>query len=243
MNSTWFLHLLPILCIWLAGGLIAIVRWHRHPGVCALVVLSIVTMIAATSATHIAVQYFTRSNSPVLVQQYLAMTGLVNMLLRTIAWGAILTAVFGWRPAPIGVARPMLQFSIRGLLTLTLAVALLCAAGRAIVGWLGGVSQYWISIVDDLPMAICWLCGVWIAIRRWPAHPPVSAIALAAIALSAASFLAFHLVWMSNLNSGTIYLVQWASLLSGIIAPIVWALLLAAALGWRADATAAAQSA
>jgi hypothetical protein len=175
---------------------------------------------------------------------YLAVLGLANMLLRTTAWVAILTAIFGWRSS--GLARtPTFQFSIRGLLILTLVVALLCAVGRVVVSWLGGVSPYWVSLADDLPVSICWFCGGWLAIRRWSEHPIVFGLALAGIALSAASFLFFHLVWMSNLTNANIYLANWAITFSGLISPVVWLLLLAAALGWRTEpaAMAPAQSA
>jgi hypothetical protein len=247
VSSTWLCFSVPLYAVWAVGGCLAIARWRRHPRVSLLVLLSIGAMLVAAVGMQVSVWFISRAMSgPSFgsLAPYLAVLGLAHMLLRTTAWVAILTAIFGWRSS--GLARPQtFQFSIRGLLILTLAVAVLCAVGRVVVSWLGGVSPYWVSLADDLPVSICWFCGGWLAISRRSEHPIVSSLALVAIALSAASFLSFHLVWISNLSSGTAYLVQWASLVSGLIAPIVWALLLAAALGWRSEpaATAPAQSA
>ena len=232
-------YLVPVLIVWLIGAVLALARWPRHPQVSASVLISLACMLLAflvqQAGFHLVLNYFRQpGQSASTVALPLSVVGILASIVRTAGWLAILIAVFGWRKLDPAKSAAPLQFNIRMLLALTLAVALLCGLGRGLVALMGESAGFLLSLLDDVPLVVCWLGGAWIALKRWTWHPGVSRLALLAIGLSLGSFLMFQSLWIFV---GTIGLsprpFQWINMLSGPIAAVAWASLLTAALGWR----------
>ena len=115
---------------------------------------------------------------------YLGLLSLAATLLRAGAWAGILVAVFGWREPHPHARAAAFQFSIRGLMIVTLAVALLCGLVRGLIAWLGESAMLLLNLVDDIPVIVCWIVGIRVALVRWPMHPAVSKCALYGIGIN-----------------------------------------------------------
>ena len=148
-------------------------RRSRQPQVSGLVVGSLATMAASSILQRILVAVIISAAQKsgrgiASVSLVLSIIGLAAAVIRLGAWIAMLTALFGWRDAAAtGPSRATLQFSIFSLMAVTLVVAILCGAVRALVVWLGESAEILISLVDEAPLLICWVVGIRIAIARW----------------------------------------------------------------------------
>jgi hypothetical protein len=93
---TLFLPELPAILVWLAGLVLAIVTWRRHPQVSGLVICSLVLFLldvvaGAWSAARL--PFLAGGAAGMLVGLAAGLRGLV----RALAWILILVAVFGRR--------------------------------------------------------------------------------------------------------------------------------------------------
>jgi hypothetical protein len=240
--STWsqiaqYAWMLPGLTVWTAGLLVAASRWSRHPPVSALIVASLGTLIAATLLYRLAFAVIVESLGGSGLRNiglYLGFLQLAMSGVRTVCYAAMIAAVLGWRQAS-GETRPApLQFSIRGLVLLTLVVALLCGLGRAVAGWLGDAGPQFIQLVDDIPVYACLAVGIWLAIVRWRRHPEVSQLAAIGLGLSLAVSIAGQTIWLLVFQwSSSRSLIPLVSLGLSLIAAVAWVLILCGAFGWR----------
>jgi hypothetical protein len=235
-------YLAPVLVVWLVGAILARARWQRHPQVSAGALISLACMLVAFVGQqvgfHLVLNYMRQAGqSMATVGLPMSIVAIVASLVRTAGWLAILISVFGWRPldrSKTAERLAPLQFSIRALLALTLAVALLCGLGRGLVALMGESAGVLLNLLDDVPIVVCWLCGAWIARTRWAWHPGVSRLALLAIGLSLGMFLIFQSLWIFVRTMGLSPTpLQWINILSGPISAAAWASMLTAALGWR----------
>lgn len=233
------LSVLPIYAVWLVGIVVALIRWGRHPQVSAIVAASLAGLLVLNVGTRIAssmiISAARRGGQPLAsIGVYLGILGIAASLLRASAWIALLIALFGWRQsAPQTSGLPAFQFSIRGLMILTLAVALVCGLGRGLVLWLGESAAFLLNLIDDIPLIICWIIGLRIAIRRWPVHSQVSAFALWGICIQLATLFAWQVVWFSRPAMQNLLGTYLFSALLTMISAGGWVLILIAVLGWR----------
>lgn len=228
---------LPGMCVWTVGLIVAINRWNRHPRVSALIVGSLAVMIAATLAYRIGTTIVfetLRSAGQWRFGLYVITLELAMAGVRTACFAAMIVAVFDWRPTAEGTYPAAWQFNIRGLVRLTVAVAFLCALGRAAAGRLGDVSPQLLQLVDDIPVYACLTIGMWLATARWARHPQVSQLALFGLGLSLVTSVVGQTVWLSILPwSNSRSLIPLMNLGLTGCASLAWVLILCAALGWR----------
>jgi hypothetical protein len=225
MRSLFVLsHWMPLLLVCVYGAGLAIQRWQRHPQVTAWFVIALACMLAASlGAAALSDRLFMTGGQP--IDRALLAIASVATLVRTVGWAAALVAIFGWRPARRERSLE-LQFSIRGLLILTLVVAILCA-------WLRGRGTL-LVFFRNTPLVICWIYGCWLALslKKW--HPQVSLRTLLAIGLSCAALLTFDEIW-DRFGWTTISpsLISYYSAGSAALHAAAWWLLVEAALEWR----------
>ena len=233
---------LPLYLVWLVGTIAARVLWRRHPGVSAalaggLCALLLVSLVQRTAGFLLIENAQRGGRSIASLAMALSVLGIVSILVRTAGTAAVLAALFGWREAKLPpherLRRSPFQFSILGMLLLTLAVAILCAVVRALIGLLGESAMFLLQLVDDVPLFVCLLVGIVLAIGRWRRHPQVSLFAAIGISLVFTVTLYWQLVmiWMS-LNRGNLGL-DFANAATLIFSTLGWILVLIAALGWR----------
>jgi hypothetical protein len=229
--------MLPSLIVWTVGLIVAIGRWGRHPQVSALLAASLATMIAAILAYRFGMAIILQtqgSAGPRAMGLYLGVLQLAMAGVRAACYAAMIAAVFGWRRTADGTYPTAWQFSIRGLIGLTLAVAVLCALGRAAAGWLGEVGPQLMQFVDDIPVYACLAIGMWLATTRSARHPQVSQLAFIGLGLSIATSVVGQTIWSIIVPwSISRSLIPLVSLALSIFASLAWVLILCAALGWR----------
>ena len=229
---------IPLIVVLIVGITLAIGRWDRHPVVSALLVATLATVLLCSLGFRTLVPILVASRggtSLASVNLLLGILGIAMALIRTASWAALVTAVFGWRTNADGTAPAPLQFSIRGLVVVTFAVALLCGLGRALVGFLGETAPLLIQLVDDLPVVVCLGIGIWIAAARWRRHPAVSHLATSAFGLAIAVSIFPQLLFLAAIDwvghSPLFY--SLFTLTVSLASATSWALAIAAALGWR----------
>lgn len=241
MRTLYYCFLAPVIAVWLIGAAIAISRWSRHPRVSALLVLGMCGMFLSSLVLQIGVpaimqQLRSQSAPGDRLQLFVSLFIIGASPLRIFGWGCVLVAIFSGReysdqPSP---ARKPLQFSILGLLIITAVVGAVCGFVRLLIDFLGESSMYLLSLIDDIPIVICWLGGGWLAISRWRAHPQVCRRALSGLCLTAASFLALQATWLLVIVTQSAYsFLGLVNGLSMVTMPVAWTLLIAAALGGR----------
>lgn len=96
---------LPVILVWLAGMILAIIYWKRHPWVSLLTFIA-VTGILITSL----VDTYLGMWLPILLQQQgfsinqvgivMGIRGLISSLMTAGFWILLLAAIFGWRNKP-----------------------------------------------------------------------------------------------------------------------------------------------
>jgi hypothetical protein len=239
---------LPFAIVVGIGIIAALVRWQRHPRVSALLVGTLTVSLAANVAlaivTLVSIERLTASQSTfsgdVQVIQF-PVIAVLSAFVGMATWIAMLVAAFGWRQPASHVSSRQFdgwQFSLRGLMLLTLAVAVLCAAVRGVAEFLATDSVLLRSWVTELPIIVCWLFGLQLAIRRWHWHPAVSRLVLVAIALSFLGHSLFFLMLFWTMRPGGFESSRPGGLLlvyslSALLSMVTRVLLIVAALGWR----------
>jgi hypothetical protein len=229
---------IPTGLVWLVGLFVAIARWKQHPGVSAAVSIGMGAMLAGVTIQTIVVSFLlpsagTRSMQSLMIG--LGIMAVVVSLFRAAGWAAMLTAAFGWRDvSPDAARRPLWQFSIRNLLIVTFAVAVLCGIARAVVNLLGEAALYLLGLVDELPTFICWIYGGWLASTRRDRHPQVARRVATAIGLSVVNLLLGLITFaVAFIGSAHDWVFVPYFFMGVVVGPVSWALLLTAAFGWR----------
>jgi hypothetical protein len=229
---------LPAVVVMIVGIVLAIGRWQRHATVSAFLVAGLATMLICWLAFHIAMPILVSSLSGTSVDSLILLLGVLGILMAlvdTLSWGALVAAVLGWRSVPDGSPPAPLQFSIRGLIALTLAVALMCGLGRVMIGNVDEAALPLVQLVDDLPATVCLGIAIWIAVTRWQRHPAVSHLAIWAFALAIGVSILPQLLWMAGIEliGSSSLLFCLINIIFSIATATSWALTIAAALGWR----------
>jgi hypothetical protein len=226
----------PLFVVWIVGIVVALVRWRKHPSVSALLAGALLALLVLSLTTRLASFLIIQSSqqpgrSVQATGLYLGILAIAGSLIRTGAWAAVLVALFGWRPLP--GERPAgapWQFSILGLMGVTLAVAVLCGFARWLVSWLGESATHLIQLLDDVPLFVCWLVGLGVAIWRWKRHPQVSLLAVLGIGTSIANTVIWQIVWITVTTGNRFGWIPVLNVFSALAAATGWALLIAAVL-------------
>jgi hypothetical protein len=233
---------LPANIVAIVGIVLAMLRWRRHPTVSAILVASLATSLVSGLAFRITVVILADQRGggyDNTINLVLGSLGILLAVIRTVCWSALLVAIFGWRTGSNGSSSVPLQFSIRGLIVVTFAVAVLCSLGRWLVGILGESAPVMIQFVDDLPLVTCFGIGIWMAIARWPSHPWVSFLAVWSFTLGIAVMLVPQTIILialrSSYYSSAFYLLIQLTATIATTAYVTMAI--AAALGWRDPAS------
>jgi len=229
---------IPTAIVWLVGLFVAIARWKQHPGVSAAVSIGMACQLAAVAIQTIVVSFLLATTGPRSMQSLMIGLGIMAVvvsLFRAVGWAAMLTAAFGWRDFSSDAARrPLWQFSIRNLLIVTFAVAVLCGIARALVNLLGEAAMYLLGLVDELPTFICWIYGGWLAWTRRDRHPQMARRVGTAIGLSVVNLLLGVFTFVVALvGSAHDWVFVPYFFMGVVVGPVSWALLLIAAFGWR----------
>ena len=240
---------LPGLCVSLVGIRVAVHRWRRHPAVSGLVVTSLGMMIAVNLAQRIGTRLIVNQINwggwdAESIGLYLGIVGMVALPVRAVAWVLLLIALFGWRDSvqhSMQPHPPAFQFSIRGLMIATVAVAFLCAAGRLLVSLLGESAGILLNMLDELPIFVCLGIGVWLGIARIPRNPGPMKLALFGLGLLATSLIlsmGMHLWLKATRSYDLLALITFMTAVLTVMGATGWALIIAAVF-WRDDATVA----
>jgi hypothetical protein len=237
--------LAPLVTVMVVGIFAAIMRRGHHPAVSTLLVASMSTMLVAYVTIRLAIVILLANRGGASMTQVSVYVGLLTLTLaviKTAVWGGVIAAMLGWRQQPGKQAAP-LQFSIRGLIAVTLAVAVVCALMRTVVSLMGDMSPLLLQLVDDIPVIACLGIGIWIAASRWRLHPHVSHLAIWALGLALTVTIVPQVLGMAVTIASTrpvpsiLLLINFGASLTSIVS---WSLAIAAALGWRNDASLAA---
>jgi hypothetical protein len=237
----WVAYFVPFAAVAVVGTAVALARWRRHPRVSAIVAGTLVAFLALAVLYQIGVRLVyaqmgplsTNSPDPRLVV-YLGLLGLIYTVVRVGAWAAMFVAAFSGRRTMADGGR--WQFSIRGLLLLTLFVGVTCGLLRGLLALFelgAGILILWI---DDVPMLICWLIGARLAIIGRKHHPAVSTLVLAAIGASFSMLAINQFPWLWIMlydRAAAVDFTPLVSLMTALVGAAAWAMLTAAALGWR----------
>jgi hypothetical protein len=97
-----YLFQLPLFLVWLAGIILAIMRWQRHPRVSLLVLIALIlilieTIINSFLGIWIPLMLSQQGATPGQMGTILAIWRLFASILGAVTWGLVLVAVFGWR--------------------------------------------------------------------------------------------------------------------------------------------------
>ncbi|MCB0214298.1 MAG: hypothetical protein KDJ52_33475 [Anaerolineae bacterium] len=98
---TSFASQLPVILVWLAGFIMAIVFWRRHPRVSLLTVIAMVGFFINTLVGTYISLWLPRMQpqgwSMEQIGMAFAVSGFIRAFISAILWGLLLVAVFGWR--------------------------------------------------------------------------------------------------------------------------------------------------
>jgi hypothetical protein len=232
---------IPFVAVWISGIVAALARYSRHPTLSALLVVSLSLWMLVSISYSLTTPILIVDLDAASISKkslYLGILGIRMGLFRTAVWAAMIVGILGWRNAP-GQRTVPLQFSIRGLITVTLAVAVLCALIRAVVGLPGDLSPLLLLLVDEIPVIVCLGFGICIAAAPWRLHPQVSRMAIWALALALAVTIVpqMFVIAVAISPSRPLPLLTFINSLfnfGGTLASIPsWARAITAALGWR----------
>ena len=91
----------PSMAVWTLGAAVALIRWQRHRGLSALVILVCCLMLFLTCASIafncFGVQYMFDEWGPEVASTVLTIVSFGLSLFRALALAGLLLAVFGWR--------------------------------------------------------------------------------------------------------------------------------------------------
>ena len=100
-----FLAQAPMFLVWLAGLVVAIIRWQRHPRVSllALIGLSLLlleTFIGTIMNIQLPVLFSGWGWGAAEIGTFFIIKGFIQAVVAAIGFGLLLVALFGWRTAP-----------------------------------------------------------------------------------------------------------------------------------------------
>jgi len=105
----WIAVQSPIFLVWLAGIVIAIARWRRHPTVSLLTAGACGALLLTTVIQVVVFQWLPRwlidRGSSADIGEIFLVISVLFCGIRAVCWGVILLALFGWR-SPMPVALP-----------------------------------------------------------------------------------------------------------------------------------------
>jgi hypothetical protein len=212
--------------VWLAGLLLAILRWNRHSRVSAAVFVSMVCLLVVSASQFVLVR-----PSREFAQSLIG--ALLNVSFSTVGLAMLLVAIFGWRETSgVKQTRQFTQFSVRNLLILTSLAAVTVSIGR----WLALKSGLHIVFVlaADVPFALFWLVGGSLAWKSFPHARHVSRLVAIAMSIQVMAFGLFVAMYLNNIDSLFSYLgLTLAVVITIGLMPLSWSLLLAAVFSER----------
>jgi hypothetical protein len=231
----------PLFAVWIVGIVLALARWRKHPSVSALLAGGLMSVVVLMVGRRLGIAIILNSLPPgqnaSVIALDLGILGIASSLLGAGAWTAVLVAVFGWRPLPgATMSGPPWQFGILALLVVTLAVAVLFGLARWLVLWLGESAAHLIQLVDDIPLFVCWLVALAVAIRRWKWHPRVSLLAVSGIGIHIVNTIVSQMVWIIvSSGGGSVNWILALNVLGLLAAATGWAIVIAAVLRDREE--------
>jgi len=105
-----YLPYFPVYLIWLVGGIVALVRWHRHPRVSLVMLIATALFISGMLLNAVgfrwAVNWAVKQGAPggwtvgEFIYYVSIAASLVHSLFNTATYALLLVAVFGWRGSP-----------------------------------------------------------------------------------------------------------------------------------------------
>lgn len=92
----------PVYLVWIAGIVLAIARWRRHPTVSLLTLASLVlfsarSLIGTFLNVWLPITLHEQGIGAERIGVFLAARGVISALVAALAWGLLIAAVFGWR--------------------------------------------------------------------------------------------------------------------------------------------------
>jgi hypothetical protein len=101
---TSFLVHIPTLLVWIAGAVLALMHWRKHPQVsmftlAALGIFMVLTVAGTILSVWLPVTIMRDSGDSNRLGITLAISGCIQSLIAAGAWGLILAAIFKGRPA------------------------------------------------------------------------------------------------------------------------------------------------
>lgn len=228
----------PTLLVFLVAMILAVARRHRHPAVSNVLLASLATMVFVMLVQTAVYMWIFNSGaaggtSAATRGIYMSIAVLAVLPFRIGTWMGMICAVFGWRHAHAdkGTSAQRPQFSIKALLAITTLAALLLGLGRVAIAAANLLPADLAVLLDDIPVILALLVGIWLGISRWPAHRKVSALAIAGFAMTLALLLTSQLLPLWLARSG-----QFSSIFQGVLfllSPVPWIFILAAAFASR----------
>ncbi len=100
-----YLIQLPLFLVWLAGLILAVVFWKRHPRVSLLAVIALAGFLLVTAANiflnlWLGLGLDRLGLSPAQIGLVYLVRNIVDGLLAAGLWGLVLAAIFAWRKQP-----------------------------------------------------------------------------------------------------------------------------------------------
>lgn len=99
------LPVLPLQLVWLVGMILALMRWSRHPGVSALVLIALMLFSFSTLAGALFSYWLPRmlmesGRTSSQLNFYFSILSITRAAVGTVGWILLLVALFGWRYSP-----------------------------------------------------------------------------------------------------------------------------------------------
>ena len=110
------LQALPLYLAWLAGLVVAIVTWRRHPAVSLIASIAFVVLLALTFATRVLNIWLARfligtGWTADQIGIFYGVYGLVFAVIEALAWVLVIVAMFRWRAGAPNAEPPPFQSS------------------------------------------------------------------------------------------------------------------------------------
>ena len=94
--KSFLLDQIPVFVVWLAGIVLALVRWKRHPKVSLLTIIAFVIFFAEMLFVFYLDVWKLQTLSANL-EFVSTVINIIESLMTAAAWGLLLVAIFGWR--------------------------------------------------------------------------------------------------------------------------------------------------
>ncbi len=96
MLLSYLLYQIPVFVVWLAGVVLALVRWKRHPKVSLLTIIAFVLFFAEILSPFY-LNVWTLQGLSANMELVSTAINIIEPLITAAAWGLLLAAIFGWR--------------------------------------------------------------------------------------------------------------------------------------------------